>query len=584
MQITRFICTVLFVCIILPNEILGYDLPSDNVINQAIDHRQIIHIVEGNETIQSPSISSTSYNNNKHFRSRITNNINSGKYTIVFNNHFVDSLEVNLTNGQNRISHLSFLGAARGDKHYIDFNFPSGDTYDLTIHVINKAQFDIPVYIYETETFYKEKFRQTLINGIFFGAYVLFLIYALISALVTRKRIYFLLIGYIIFSNIYHLAEHGVKLPFNIGEQALFASIFIGLPFMIQISHELLSVRKFEKTFNTIHKVLLGVCAVFIIVTLTGVYDSTFTIFRITYESLSIIGIVSYAYVLLRAVFYQTRPLMYRILLFGYFALCIGFLIKPLSFLGFLHYGTVSKYSAMFGQLIELISLTGYLILDNYINIKQSNKIKEEMRSLEQSALQAQMNPHFIFNCLNSIQNFIMDNEKIKAMDYLSRFAKLVRQNLNASVNSTISIAEEIEMLQTYLDLEKLRHKDSFQYSITVDPSIRQASTFIDPLLIQPFVENAIKHGVSDLNEGKIDIKLEQSGNFIKANITDNGLGINKDKVSSSHQSLGMNITNKRLKYINNYDGDGYTIKTNTEGSGTIISITIKANNIPNTA
>lgn len=547
-----------------------------NVIDFPLQEKQEIFFSEEGAVENGQRIISKAYSNDKVFHSTIKNSSGDYNMTIVFNNHFVDTLIARLSMNGNLIDQLFFTGANRGSRHYIEFYFPTDKQVNLDVRIVNKPQFDIPVYLYETTNFLNEKSQQTLINGIFFGAFLLFLIFAFISALVTQKRIYFLLFGYIFFANIFHLAEHGVQLPFNIGEQALYISVLAGLAFMIQVSHELLPVKKYQHLFLFAHRIILGSCLGLILLIVLGLYDNHSLLFRLTYESLSVIGIASYAYVLIRAIYYSADTFTYRILLFSYVALCLGFLLKPLSFLGILNYGSFTKYSAMIGQVIELICLTGYLILENYQAIQRSTKIKEEMQTLERSALQAQMNPHFIFNCLNSIQNFIMDNEKTKAMDYLSRFAKLVRQNLNASVNSKVSIAEEVEMLRTYLDLEQLRHKQSLEYSITVDPAINQAETFIGPLLIQPFVENAIKHGVSNVDNGVITVSLNQNEDYIDAIITDNGQGMPAASNSAEHQSLGMDITNKRLKHINDFEGEGYRISSDHKGQGTQVSISIK--------
>ncbi len=134
--------------------------------------------------------------------------------------------------------------------------------------------------------------------------------------------------------------------------------------------------------------------------------------------------------------------------------------------------------------------------------IKHKYIIQTEISNLQRSALQAQMNPHFIFNCLNSIQNFIMQNEKLEAMDYLNRFAHLIRQNLDASTSSTILLSDELDMLKNYIELEQMRFNHAFDYAINIGDKLDIGSTFIPPLLIQPFVENAILHGVAGMDSG----------------------------------------------------------------------------------
>ncbi len=208
--------------------------------------------------------------------------------------------------------------------------------------------------------------------------------------------------------------------------------------------------------------------------------------------------------------------------------------------------------------------------------LKDAFRIKQEISNLEKSALQAQMNPHFIFNCLNSIQNFIMENDKINAMDYLSRFAKLIRLNLNASVEGKVSIEQEVSMLDNYLALEKLRFKDKFDYHIHVDPQVHISSTFIPPLLIQPYVENAIIHGLKNVEEGgKVVVSIYRINDALNVDISDNGSGMSIDKIRSAKKSLGMSITQKRIEHNNKNDRIDLNISSNKDG------VTVKLTIIP---
>lgn len=184
--------------------------------------------------------------------------------------------------------------------------------------------------------------------------------------------------------------------------------------------------------------------------------------------------------------------------------------------------------------------------------VKKDAKIQIQMIELERSALQAQMNPHFIFNCLNSIQNFILQNEKDSAILYLGRFSSLVRSVLNASVSGNISLGDEIKLLNNYLGLEKLRFKNRFDFEVSITDGLDVNEWEIPPLLIQPYVENAILHGISKKKEGgKVDILFEKEENYIKVTIVDNGVGYltenDNNKKKRGHKSFGMSITKDRL-------------------------------------
>ncbi|MCB0633548.1 MAG: histidine kinase, partial [Lewinella sp.] len=208
----------------------------------------------------------------------------------------------------------------------------------------------------------------------------------------------------------------------------------------------------------------------------------------------------------------------------------------------------------------------------------------------QRSALQAQMNPHFIFNCLNSIQNFIASGDKQNAMQYLSRFATLVRSTLNASVQDTITLEEELLVIENYLELEKLRFGKKFEYEVKVDPQIDQFDTCIPPLLIQPFVENAILHGFNfeDKNKtGRILIAYERDNGLLRITVRDNGIGIFHSRKAKEHtqpmrKSLGMSITEKRLALHNGISTQDQFEVAELKGSnesivGTEIIIRIKS-------
>jgi hypothetical protein len=187
--------------------------------------------------------------------------------------------------------------------------------------------------------------------------------------------------------------------------------------------------------------------------------------------------------------------------------------------------------------------------------LKKELAVQQQMTELERKALQAQMNPHFIFNCLNSIQRLILEKDEKGAVNYLTRFAKLVRSTLNASAAGKVSLQEEIDLLDNYLRLEKLRFKEAFDYKISADPSLDCDGLVFPPMLLQPYVENAVKHGMAGKERGgKISICLaplpgKQKG--ILATITDNGPGLSTRSDSvNDHKSLGMSLTMRRLELL----------------------------------
>jgi LytS/YehU family sensor histidine kinase len=167
------------------------------------------------------------------------------------------------------------------------------------------------------------------------------------------------------------------------------------------------------------------------------------------------------------------------------------------------------------------------------------------------------MNPHFIFNCLSSINHFILKNESEAASDYLTKFSRLIRTVLNNSKEKLINLEDELEMLRLYLDLERLRFKNSFDYNISFYNHFDISSIFIPPLLLQPFAENAIWHGLMNKEaRGNLEIAFELEKNMLNCYITDNGVGRKKaeslkSKSAEKQKSMGIQITTDRLALFN---------------------------------
>jgi ligand-binding sensor domain-containing protein len=252
--------------------------------------------------------------------------------------------------------------------------------------------------------------------------------------------------------------------------------------------------------------------------------------------------------------------------------------------------------------LLSIIAGIGLLILFFQIRIKaikqkQENEklgFKNRLLFLEQQSLNASMNRHFIFNSLNSIQYFINSSNKLAANKYLTSFAKLIRKNLDSSQanNFIVTLREEIERIELYLSLEKMRFEGKFEYKIDLDENIDTESIEIPSMILQPFVENSIIHGVLPVEKkGTIRIHIYLEFGFLVLELTDDGIGIDKSlrmKKSSkdnSHDSMGMEITSRRIDLIRKLTGENLMIigpfQTNDDlgnslGTKVIIKINIE--------
>ena len=216
---------------------------------------------------------------------------------------------------------------------------------------------------------------------------------------------------------------------------------------------------------------------------------------------------------------------------------------------------------------------------------KQRQKEQDELSMqskiilLEQRALQAMMNPHFVFNIMNSIQYFINTQDSQAANQVLTGFARLIRKNLEICTKSYISLDEEIVYLKLYLSLEKLRFGDKMTYHIVVDEEVDTEETMIPSMLLQPFIENAIWHGIMpQLEGGAINLNITQCTDKIIVHIIDNGTGIDnsmKNKISG-HVSRGMQITQERVALLNKNKKGQISIQTEQTGeSGTKVTVKI---------
>lgn len=208
-------------------------------------------------------------------------------------------------------------------------------------------------------------------------------------------------------------------------------------------------------------------------------------------------------------------------------------------------------------SVLMLILITGMVYRRmNFIRRKELDK--RRLIESELHALRLQMNPHFIFNSLNAIQNFVINSDAEKATEYLSKFARLMRIILENSKQQTIPLKDEIEFLQLYLEIESVRFEERFDYTIQIDPAL-SGDFEIPSMLLQPYIENAIRHGLLHrTSKGKLTIKLALLDDTIVASIIDNGIGRKKameikERQGYSYKAFGMKITHDRLKILNSF-------------------------------
>ena len=232
-----------------------------------------------------------------------------------------------------------------------------------------------------------------------------------------------------------------------------------------------------------------------------------------------------------------------------------------------------NKISRIIFGIVVFLLLVFILLGVQFYKNKTLKEEKEKML-LEQRVLRSQMNPHFIFNALSSIQDSLLDNEPLKSAGYLAKFAKLIRQNFDFINEKYIHLSDEIDALQNYMDTQKMRYSDKFDYEINIFADVDINEVKIPPLLLQPFVENAIEHGFKNKKEkGKIIINISRKEDFICYEIKDNGKGFSHKKNDGKQHSI--DVFKKRLKLLNN-DTSLNSFKINSSDKGTTINFCIK--------
>jgi anti-sigma regulatory factor (Ser/Thr protein kinase) len=238
---------------------------------------------------------------------------------------------------------------------------------------------------------------------------------------------------------------------------------------------------------------------------------------------------------------------------------------------------------------ILLLQFLVFRIINHFNKKSKEKKLALQMQkadyaSLKQQAFTSLMNPHFIFNALNSVQHYINKQDRQLANKYLSNFATLIRRSFEAAQKSFVTLEEELETMRLYLELEQMRFTDKFAYSINVSPAAADEDWMLPSMMLQPFLENAVLHGLMPLDtKGLLTIDVTAENNCLQVVIADNGIGIEKSKALCSgnkHNSKGMQLINERLEILSKLGKEPITLtitalNPGTQNPGTKITLTI---------
>lgn len=206
-------------------------------------------------------------------------------------------------------------------------------------------------------------------------------------------------------------------------------------------------------------------------------------------------------------------------------------------------------------------------------------KVQIKNKKIALQSLRREMNPHFIFNSLNSVNQFIATNNELEANQYLTKFSKLMRGVMENSTEDFIPFPKELDLLQNYLALEKTRFIDKFDFEISVDENLNQQNLLIPGMLIQPFLENAIWHGLRYRSEkGFLKLNFSKENQLLKITIVDNGIGIKESKKQKTlHQKnregRGMKNTFERIKLLNDLYKKNIICYVNDSENGVLVEL-----------
>ncbi|MES1218376.1 MAG: tetratricopeptide repeat protein [Bacteroidota bacterium] len=227
-----------------------------------------------------------------------------------------------------------------------------------------------------------------------------------------------------------------------------------------------------------------------------------------------------------------------------------------------------------------LLSFTLYKRKRDAVTLQKEAELKAEISDTEMKALRAQMNPHFIFNSLNSIGDYITKNNTKVADEYLTKFAKLMRMILENSEQKEVPLHDDLKALELYMQLEAIRMNNKFTYEIKVDEDINRESTMIPPLILQPFVENSIWHGIAKKEgPGKITVQIKREGNMINCIVEDDGIGRKEfpaqviGNKAEGQKSFGMKITKERIDILNKIKNTTAGVEITDQVQGTKVEL-----------
>jgi sensor histidine kinase YesM len=427
-----------------------------------------------------------------------------------------------------------------------------------------------------------EQHEKDFLQGIYFGFMILMVCYNLFIYITIRDKSYIYYVVYILFMSALNGANAGFTFEYLHPNFPIFNKyldvyiVLTGISGTLFAAH-FLNTKKLVPRYHNTLLILIGIYSIALVVILSQQFMWGLIIAELA-SFISVFSFIATGIAVLRKGY---RPAKFFIIAWSQLLTCV--IIFILNDYGWVpDYGWV-KNALQIGSAMEAMLLS--MALADKINtyredalkaqlevfhsheehqkllfVRQQDeaKFQQKIAEIEMNALRAQMNPHFIFNCLNSIKLYSMENNSDAATSFLSKFSRLIRLVLENSRSEKITLKNELETLRLYIEMEAMRFKNKVGYRINVEEDIDQQFVEIPPLLLQPFVENSIWHGLMHKDEGgEVIVNIKQENDeLLHIEIIDNGIGRKqaneyKSKSAIKQKSFGMKVTAERIELIN---------------------------------
>ena len=446
-----------------------------------------------------------------------------------------------------------------------------GDTTTVYVRVKNNMPLVIPLRLVTARQVAGESHPKDVLAGLLYGILVAMALYNFCLLLIIRDRVYFYYILYVL-SSLLTTDFQGYLHEFIFETWLPTFPYYVSYVFLVLLTSVLLFARTFLNTPRNAPqldfgiRLLLALCFVPLVLRWLNLSLAMTLTMQVLIVSITVYLLGLGIYLLSRGVkearFYVLAWTILLLATLVFLGRVNGWLPDSLLIVNAVPIGIALETVLLSFALADRISVyrtETARAQEQLINsIRETEQTKNRVMALEMSALRNQMNPHFLFNSLNAIQRFILAKDPVTAAGYLTKFARLMRFNLEQSREPTVSLQREIEMLTTYLELESLRFGQPFTHAFRLAPDVNPYGTSIPGMIVQPFVENAIWHGLMHKSDGVGHIQISfnwLTESTLRCTIEDNGVGRSTETTSksphhSAHRSAGMHITSERLSLL----------------------------------